>query len=380
MTLDQGRRRLLGAGMTGAAVMGLPHALVRASTGTATATAPATVAPNHVRFALLGDNPYSEQAEAAFSSALAHAGKDSAFIIHVGDIKGGVESCSDDLLERRIALLEASPRPLMLTPGDDEWTDCSRLLAGAFDSLERLQWLRQRIYAQARPLGNAQQRQTAQVTLQFENQTQGNLLADPLDAAAVARIGLPEHQRWRAGPARFVTLNVPGSHLGFDSGIAADMIQAHARAASRWLEQSAALATQEGSPVLVIVLHAEFVPSWLGPDDFTSAEAQSAHPYAWFRQALYRTVAQFDGAVLLLHGDTHRFATDRPWRKLADEPALAALPTYGLPGALIAERLRRFARVRAIGSPAAASWIQVGITHQPEAAVPVELAVTPYLL
>mgnify|MGYP003653232698 CR=1 FL=1 len=355
MTLDQGRRRLLGAGMTGAAVMGLPHALVRASTGTATATAPATVAPNHVRFALLGDNPYSEQAEAAFSSALAHAGKDSAFIIHVGDIKGGVESCSDDLLERRIALLEASPRPLMLTPGDNEWTDCSRLLAGAFDSLERLQWLRQRIYAQARPLGNAQQRQ-------------------------VARIGLPEHQRWRAGPARFVTLNVPGSHLGFDSGIAADMIQAHARAASRWLEQSAALATREGSPVLVIVLHAEFVPSWLGPDDFISAEAQSAHPYAWFRQALYRTVTQFDGAVLLLHGDTHRFATDRPWRKLADEPALAALPTYGLPGALVAERLRRFARVRAIGSPAAASWIQVGITHQPEAAVPVELAVTPYLL
>ena len=69
------------------------------------------------------------------------------------DIKGGREPCSDALFARRRALLARSAHPLVLLPGDNEWTDCHRPSAGAFDPLERLAALRRRFFAPGRSLG-----------------------------------------------------------------------------------------------------------------------------------------------------------------------------------------------------------------------------------
>ncbi len=99
---------------------------------------PITTDPTRLRFALLGDNPYGPSEVEAVRGAIRQASKDSAFLIHVGDFKSGIESCSDDLLAARLALLKESSRPLMLALGDNEWTDCSRFLAGNYDPLERL--------------------------------------------------------------------------------------------------------------------------------------------------------------------------------------------------------------------------------------------------
>ena len=42
---------------------------------------------------------------------------------------------------------------LVYTPGDNEWTDCHRLLAGAYDPLDRLHFIRTHYFRTAESLG-----------------------------------------------------------------------------------------------------------------------------------------------------------------------------------------------------------------------------------
>ena len=92
--------------------------------------------------ALMGDMPYAGE-ELEFTDLMGQVDQsEAAFAIHVGDIKGGTTSCSDEALLARKALLEQLETPLLLLFGDNEWTDCHRFGAGAFDPLERLEFLR----------------------------------------------------------------------------------------------------------------------------------------------------------------------------------------------------------------------------------------------
>jgi hypothetical protein len=87
-----------------------------------------------------------------------------AFIVHAGDFKSGVARCSDEIFLDRRALFDASTVPLIYVPGDNEWTDCSRLLAGQFDPLERLGKLREIFFDTARSLGTNSDRLSASRT------------------------------------------------------------------------------------------------------------------------------------------------------------------------------------------------------------------------
>jgi hypothetical protein len=48
------------------------------------------------------------------------------FTIHVGDIKSGSTLCSDEMFARVYSQFMAFDKPLIYTPGDNEWTDCHR--------------------------------------------------------------------------------------------------------------------------------------------------------------------------------------------------------------------------------------------------------------
>ena len=48
------------------------------------------------------------------------------FTIHVGDIKSGSTLCSDEMFARVYSQFMAFNKPLIYTPGDNEWTDCHR--------------------------------------------------------------------------------------------------------------------------------------------------------------------------------------------------------------------------------------------------------------
>jgi hypothetical protein len=64
-------------------------------------------------------------------------------VMHLGDLKSGGKSCTDDLLRKHKALLvQIYPGKLIYTPGDNDWTDCDRIsLPYSFDELERLDFL-----------------------------------------------------------------------------------------------------------------------------------------------------------------------------------------------------------------------------------------------
>lgn len=324
-----------------------------------------------VRFALFADNPYSDAAEQKIRQALRRASSDAEFFIHVGDIKGGGESCDDGLLTRRLGLLQQAPRPLFFTPGDNEWTDCHRLVAGSYDPLERLQWLRSIVFDREQSLGSA--------PIALQNQTAGRLLASPLTVEAIDQQGLPENQRWQAGPCQFVSLSVTGSGHGFRADIDADIIAAHARANQRWLKLALQSAIENNLAALVIACHAEFKPAKLSDKDQTSDHKNRARPYAWFRAALHQAVIQFPGTVILLNGDTHAFTLDHPWQRLVEKGRDLALPSYGIEKTDSQSRMRRFTRIRGIGAPAASGFVNIEVTQPANATEPLDVTVAPRL-
>ena len=83
--------------------------------------------------------------------------------------------------------------PVVLLPGDNEWTDCHRETAGSWKPLERLARLRALFFTPpGRVLG-------------------GGSLALVSQAADPARAEFPEHVRWSREGVVFVALHIVGS-------------------------------------------------------------------------------------------------------------------------------------------------------------------------
>ena len=257
------------------------------------------------RFALLGDTPYSPYEKRELPKMLAAMqGAGAAFAVHIGDLKGGSESCSDALIQERRDLLDAAPLPLIYTPGDNEWQDCSRLLAGHFDPDERLKHLRQLFFAQPRSLGHP--------SLPLEQQ--------PGEYR--------ENTRWRLGPVLFLTVNQPGpdNRMGRNDAPHPEFLRRN-RANLEWLKAGFALARREGLKGVVVATQAD-------PDLEHHASGLPRQGFKDFLDTLVSETENFGGPVVLLHGDTHMARIDHPLR-------------HAQGGA----RLENFTRVETFGYP-----------------------------
>jgi hypothetical protein len=145
------------------------------------AAVPADAQAPAVRFGIVGDMPYNALEEPGFEQLLkAFDAEPFDFVVHIGDFKGGTSDCSDALFDARRRQFDAAAHPFVYTPGDNEWTDCARLLAGRHDPLERLARLRALFAPPGVTLGRR--------TLKVERQE-----------------AYPENARWAAGPAVFAT-------------------------------------------------------------------------------------------------------------------------------------------------------------------------------
>lgn len=99
-------------------------------------------------FAAIGDLPYRESDYPEFEELIeAINSQGVVFTVHVGDIKSGSSPCSDENILAVAGFFQSFTNPLIYTPGDNEWTDCHRELAGNYDPLERLEFLRQHFFA-----------------------------------------------------------------------------------------------------------------------------------------------------------------------------------------------------------------------------------------
>ena len=106
---------------------------------------PAAAQDRSFTFVTLGDMPYDVPEDYERFERLIGAinALDPVFSIHVGDTKSGRDDCGDARLQETLDRFMLFERPLVYTPGDNEWTDCHRARAGGYDPLERLARVRE---------------------------------------------------------------------------------------------------------------------------------------------------------------------------------------------------------------------------------------------
>ncbi|MDP9435802.1 MAG: metallophosphoesterase, partial [Actinomycetota bacterium] len=147
---------------------------------------------------MLGDTPYGPEQRRQFP-ALVRAVDDDPLVrlvLHAGDVKDGATPCDDAVLADVAALFARFDDPLVLTPGDNEWTDCHRSAGRRYLPLDRLDAVRRTLFAEpGRTLGG----RLADVSSQA---------ADPQHGAHV------ENVRFMRGRVVVASVHVVGSDNG----------------------------------------------------------------------------------------------------------------------------------------------------------------------
>ncbi|QWD79167.1 hypothetical protein ICV01_05805 [Polynucleobacter sp. MWH-Spelu-300-X4] len=235
-------------------------------------------------FTAIGDQPYFS--DDAFSSLIKKINEDasSQFTIHVGDIKNGANTCSDERFSSVKQLFNEFTRPLIYTPGDNEWTDCHRASNGSYNQLERLQKLRALFFEKTQSLG--------QNKIQLERQ--GDL--------SLNHRSYIENVRWTIQRITFITINQVGSNNNLDPDVPGAIDEYHQRNAANmaWLKDS--FKRFQNSQAIVVAMQSDIsdprIPKESGFKEFIATIATLAKTYK--------------KPVLLIQGDSHQFKVDQP--------------------------------------------------------------------
>ena len=256
---------------------------------------------------LFGDMPYNALGKAQYPNLLADINAhDVAFSFFDGDLKsGGDGGCVDSLYTTARSNFNLLRNPLIVVPGDNDWTDCwgryGPTTAPFFDPEERLDHERALFYPTNRSLG--------QHTLTMARES----------AEGGAYAAYRENARFDRGPVTFIALNEQGSndnlpHAGVDgetrsaAEIARQTAEHDARLAANlhWLDES--FARRVGSKAVMIVWQAD--PNF--NNEQALADPRSYDGYPQIIAALRAHTMAFAGQVALVHGDSHYFKVDKP--------------------------------------------------------------------
>jgi hypothetical protein len=261
--------------------------------------------PEAYSFGVMGDTPYSEAETREYLAMMRHMDAEPlAFVIHVGDFKGG-GACSDALFAARKREFDSSAHPLIYTPGDNEWTDCRHSSMGPMDPLERLARLREVFFSDDQSLGREKIRTRVQ---------------DRCADAACRCPAYRENRAWVRGGVRFVTLDVPGSNnnVGFDARSDAEA-KCRDQANATWLDAAVDESLGADTRALVVAIQAD-------PWD------SRRHAYDWLLEKLPECAVRLGKPLLFVHGDTHTLRMDQPFMRDDHTVAnLTRLETYGSP-------------------------------------------------
>jgi len=260
-------------------------------------------------FGVIGDIPYTRAQEAEYARVIGDLNASSLeFVAHIGDMMFDPRPyernpalarmpATDENYAYVLGTFQTIRHPLVLTPGDNDWSDVVQYKKTKMDPLERLAKLRSMFYPAGRSLG--------QRAMAVENQ-----------AAPYV-----ENLTWKVQGLRFATVHTVGS----DDNSKTSMEEHKAREAANvaWLKKAFAAAKAEGSPGLVILTQANpgfenrwtesyasrYVRSVRGAE---APKAPEASPYDGFLDALIAEMQGYDKPVLYVHGDTHIYRTGKP--------------------------------------------------------------------
>ena len=284
---------------------------------------------------LWGDLPYSDlQAQVGVPNLIADMNAQKlAFTVHDGDLKAGNGTpgsvtptiCSDALYEQALGFFNSLHAPAVLTPGDNDWTDCDRASNGGFNSLERLDHERKLFFSTPFSLGQKRMLQEVQTT--------------PLCLGASGPVPCVENRRWSHRGVTYVTLNIQGSCNNLcDTAPDPAEFAARNRANIAWMRDAFRDAIGRGSAAVMIIAQAD--PGF-DLSDGTRAPLRNPRTLAEtdgqpdgfqeFLIALRDEVTAFRKPVAYVHGDSHYFRIDKPFQDSAGRRLenFTRVETYG---------------------------------------------------
>ena len=299
---------------------------------------------------LWGDLPYSDlQATLGVPNLITDMNRQRlAFTVHDDNLKAGngtpgsttPTTCTDALYLQALGFFNALHAPAIVTPGDNDWTDCDRPANGGFSSRERLDHERQVFFSTPFSLGRKRLRQEVQTT--------------PLCLGQNGPTPCVENRRWTHRGVTYATLNIPGSCNNLcDTAPDPAEFAARNQANIDWMRATFLDAQGRGSAAIMFVSQAN--PGWdltdgtraplRDPKTLAQTDGQP-DGFQEFLIALRNEVLAFRKPVAYVHGDSHYFRVDKPF-----------LDSLG-------RRLENFTRVETFGDNQAngnndVNWIKV---------------------
>jgi hypothetical protein len=250
-----------------------------------------TDSANELTVAAYGDTPYSPALLADQPRLVESINSDPKvdLVLHVGDIHSGSMLCDHSFNNTIFDLFQSFKDPLVYTPGDNEWTDCSRLAEGNHDPLAELASVRNKFFPEhGVSLGGRKK----QVLYQSD--------------------ALPENVMWEESKVVFADLSLPGSNNDLVPWIApyntpvyqaaqAAEVSSRTTADLAWLEQAFAQANADDAAGVLIFEQADMWDPTAALSGYTQAIAK-----------LTELAQDFGKPVLLIEGDSHNYTVDNP--------------------------------------------------------------------
>ncbi|MGV0034729.1 MAG: metallophosphoesterase [Candidatus Azotimanducaceae bacterium WSBS_2022_MAG_OTU7] len=242
------------------------------------------------QFALIGDSPYVEENLPKYQRMIERINEtpDIDWVVHLGDMKSGSSNCRDEDLLRLYLLNKQFDAPLVLTPGDNDWFDCKREVAGGWGRLDRLDKLREIFYREPPALPLVSQ-------------------------GGRGRFGdFIENVYWQDAGVVFAAVHLTGIS-GTEGGL--DLHNDIQDAAIEWLDEVFEVAGQSGAAGVFLATQADIYPfsgepSWMATVCPVCLGVR-LH-YEKFHEALLKHTREFENPILLAVGDTHIFRVDKP--------------------------------------------------------------------
>lgn len=293
--------------------------------------------PSAFTVAVIADIPYGTSptdtrqlvVHPKFISSL-NAAADVSVVAHLGDIHAGKQYCTEDYNKTVFEHWTAFNKPLVYTPGDNEWMDCHKAkqgggsynkTTGAIDYVKDASG-NFATYAKGDPIANlelvrsmffSKPGQTLGKPMVVTSQAVDFNPAFPGDKAFV------ENVRWETGGVLFVTVNIPGgSNNGTDPWYGAPAMSPQQQkevadrtaATLRWIDAAYDYATTKGNIAMVILTQADM---W----DVDEAATGAAHlsGYKPYLDKIAAGTKAYGMPVLMIMGDSHTFRSDSPLQK-----------------------------------------------------------------
>jgi len=279
--------------------------------------------------AVIGDMPYGSSQLSMLPGRIDQMNADPQVNLaaHLGDISSPL-NCSTSYYTTIKGQFDRFADPLVYTPGDNEWADCSRASIGAGNPLTRLATVRSIFFpTPGRTLGQSK-------------------------ISVTAQSGYPENVRVNSGGITLGTVHAVGSYndlalwSGQTSITSAQQSEFNARQSANvsWIKSIFAAAKSANSRAVLIMMQADmFHPGTTPPSIYKKA----------FQAIVKELAAQstsFAKPVLLLNGDTHGYLSDKPltsstWKTY-----------YG-----ISSSVSNLSRITVKGGSTADEWLKVSV-------------------